>query len=405
MSNIREFKYDIGHLNVGRFQGIILRKFREDGLKKYEYQCDICGYVGIKPEWSLIKGNGCPCCCNQIVVKGINDIPTTDPWMVGFFQGGYEEASQYTKSSGKRIIPKCPDCGRIKDRSVTINNLYKTHGISCVCKDGISFANKFIFGLMEQLLEHDEIKSFQREFHLYNKIYDMQFISNNDIQYLIEMDGGLNHGQVISKHPNKNEKFKFVSCKLFVNDMVKDQIAENFNYKLIRIDCYKTDFEYIRTNILNSELADVVNLSMVNWKTVRELCSTNLLKAVCDYKQEHHEISTKECAEIFNISDTTVREYWKYGSKLGWCTYNPKIEPKMIINKKEYFYNANPIIVEDLTTNTTIRFRSETAFSQASKELLGINITREKIHKELLNTDILTKYTGFKIYKEKKEII
>lgn len=60
----------------------------------YRYKCNLCGFdSGVhykngeyKNEFwlsksSLIRGTGCGCCCNnpQIVVEGINDIPTTTP--------------------------------------------------------------------------------------------------------------------------------------------------------------------------------------------------------------------------------------------------------------------------------------------------------------------------------------
>ena len=69
-------------------------------------------------ETDILQNHGCPVCCRnpQIVVKGINDIPTTAPWMIPYFQGGYEEAKLYTFSSSYKINPICPDCGNIKNK-------------------------------------------------------------------------------------------------------------------------------------------------------------------------------------------------------------------------------------------------------------------------------------------------
>ena len=49
-------------------------------------------------ERQILNGKRCACCSNSVVVEGINDIPTTAPWMVDYFPGGYEEAKRYTKN-------------------------------------------------------------------------------------------------------------------------------------------------------------------------------------------------------------------------------------------------------------------------------------------------------------------
>ena len=75
----QNFKFSVGEeVHIGRFNGVILRCFRNnEGRKSYQYKCLKCGYdQGEKTEISIIKGFGCPCCANRIVIPGINDIPT-----------------------------------------------------------------------------------------------------------------------------------------------------------------------------------------------------------------------------------------------------------------------------------------------------------------------------------------
>ena len=102
---------------------------RKDGKgqnrKWYKYTCNKCGWTeGWMEEWNLKAGNGCVCCGirPQVIVQGINDIPTTAPELVKFFQGGYDEAKLYTKGSSQKIKPICPDCGTIKDSYLSINS-------------------------------------------------------------------------------------------------------------------------------------------------------------------------------------------------------------------------------------------------------------------------------------------
>ena len=185
----QDYIFNVGdEINIGRFHGIILRAFRnKEGRKSYQYRCLKCGYdIGEKTEISIVKGFGCPCCANRVVVPGINDIPTTDPWMIKYFQGGIKEASLYSKSCGKVIIPKCPDCGRLV-KAQTVNSIYTHKGVSCICGDGISFPNKMIYFVMEQLSKNSEIINFVREYYIpeKNKYFDIYFETESHGNYFI----------------------------------------------------------------------------------------------------------------------------------------------------------------------------------------------------------------------------
>ena len=92
--------------------------------KYYKYRCLKCGYTdGVIDESHLVSGTGCSCCAGKIVVVGINDIPTTAPWMIPYFQGGYDEAKLYNCCNTKKILFKCPDCNTIMKQKSSIANL------------------------------------------------------------------------------------------------------------------------------------------------------------------------------------------------------------------------------------------------------------------------------------------
>ena len=154
-----DFKIAIGtHIQSNNKDLIITkqeyRKNNKGANKKYyKFTCNKCGWTeGWINESNLINGNGCACCSNQIVVEGINDIPTTDPWMTKYFQGGYDEAKLYTHGSEHRIYPICPDCGTIKNTTTRIANIYNKHSCIChKCSDGISYPEKFMYSVLQQL--------------------------------------------------------------------------------------------------------------------------------------------------------------------------------------------------------------------------------------------------------------
>lgn len=123
--------------------------------KWYKYHCNKCGWnEGWVIEYSVLHGYGCACCTNQVVVEGINDIPTTNPEMIKHFQGGYEEAKLYTRASSKKINTKCSICGESK-----VMSIYRIKGEEIVCQKckGISIArNKNKCDEEDSFLQNDK---------------------------------------------------------------------------------------------------------------------------------------------------------------------------------------------------------------------------------------------------------
>lgn len=77
-------------------------------------KCKLDGYEWNPIAAELLRGRGCSVCSRKKWVQGYTDIPSVAPWMVDYFQGGYDEAKMYTVSSTQKIKPMCPICGRIK---------------------------------------------------------------------------------------------------------------------------------------------------------------------------------------------------------------------------------------------------------------------------------------------------
>ena len=162
---------------VDRYEKVRIRsKSSKEYQKIYVCKCNICGANDAVIEQNHLKsGRGCPVCHGKQVSIGINDIPTTAPWMVGYFQGGYDEAKKYTKCSGKRIIPICPDCKTVHNKQIPINSIYYNKGFSCiVCKDGYSYPENFFYSFLKQL-NCKFVCNFLVKMHHGLKIIDMIF--------------------------------------------------------------------------------------------------------------------------------------------------------------------------------------------------------------------------------------
>ena len=295
--------------------------------QKYKYCKYICNKCGWKDGWaresSIRNGVGCACCNGTTLVKGINDIPTTNPEVIKFFQGKKEEAQLYTKGSHKKIYPICPDCGRIKDKKMEVNKICIYKSIGCICNDKVSFGQKYIFKLLCQLSVNFKqevsfnwcvFKDFKNKGKKHKGIYDFVIEDKNII---IEVDGAFHRNDNKMSGQTKEES-KYI-------DYEKDKLANKNGYKVIRI----SDENNFKNNILNSELSLFFNLNNIDWMECEIFGTKNLTKEVCNYwnnKKENE--TTHDLEKIFMLSRSAIINYLKKGSKLGWCNYNSKEEMK-----------------------------------------------------------------------------
>lgn len=331
-----EFKIEIGQIFKDEKRDLIVidREYRNRvdinnnkyKDKWYKYICNICGWTdGWIEESSLLRGGRCGCCCNppKVVVEHINSIVANDEthWMVKYFQDGYDEAKLYTAQSNRNIYPICPDCGIIKDKEMQISDIYNMKSIGCSCSDGKSYPEKFMLKVLEQLNVKFEIqlsKSIYKWCQEYK--YDFYFELNNK-NYIIETHG-IQH---YSKSFYSNKKGRSLD-KEKENDKLKKELAlKNINEYII-IDCRISDLEFIKSNILKSELNNIFDLTKIDWLKCHEFALCNLVKIVCNYKKLNPDLSTVDIGKIMKLGASTVKKYLKSGSQLGWCFYDAKKE-------------------------------------------------------------------------------
>ena len=331
------FKIEIGQTFKDDKRDIIItdRKRGEDKHKYYKYYCNKCGfdcgkYYSLKDKqykdelWiredHLLHGVGCSCCGkgNQITIKGINDIATTHPWMIKYFVN-VEDCYKYRYSSEEIVLCKCPQCGYEKE--MNIFNLYK-NGFSCSqCCDGISYPEKFMFNLLEQL-NVDFIYQYSKTNNIWtkNSKYDFYFKHNNE-EYIIETHGG--------QHYINNTNFKMSLQEVQKNDKNKMELAIKNGIKpdnYIVLDCRYSEFEFIKNNIINSRLNEIFDLNNIDWIKIGQDSEKSLVKEVCDYWHLHNEINNeglliKDLSYIFKINPTTISRYLKTGTKIDLCNF------------------------------------------------------------------------------------
>ena len=293
---------------------VILDRYIKD--EKYtfvKYKCLSCGCEDEKNICNILK-TGCRVCTNQRVVKGINDMWTTNPKLASLLADP-NDGYKYTQCSTKKLNWRCPNCNEII-YGISVKQIYTNKKIFCPhCSDGISYPNKFMMELLINLCV-----DFEREFYpkwfTEKRFYDF-LVKTKSIKYIIEMDGGYGHGNKDTKYASKDQQVEI--------DNNKDFEAIKRGYKVIRIDCnylkQEDAFEYIKKNILNSELNNIFDMSNINWTKIQVQIESSNVKRAC-WLFNNKTKGMKEIGEILGVAPTTVSRYLKRGRDIGLCDYD-----------------------------------------------------------------------------------
>ena len=295
---------------------IINRQYKKDNngktKKYYKYKCNNCGWdEGWIDEYSLLGGQGCSCCAGRTVVKGINDIATTDPWMIEYLVNK-EDAYKYTSGSRKRIDMKCPDCDNIR-KNYVISKLREFHFLPCQCSDGKSYAEKFVYNVFSQLGTNIVTQYNKSHAEWCGKYkYDL-YIDNF---YMIEVNGEQHYIDCLMNNHNVNKQIE-------IDNLKRDLAISNGIKHYLELDCRHSNKNYIKASILNSDLINYFDFSKVDWDKANEFATSNLIKVTCEYyeKQKFKMLISEMLIEL-NLSHTTFLIYLKRGNELGWCNYN-----------------------------------------------------------------------------------
>jgi len=269
---------------------------------------------------NLKQGHKCPICYGSKLIVGLNSIWDTNEELARLLLHP-EDGYKYMQYSNKKVDWKCSDCGNII-KNKTIANI-NTYGLSCgQCGDGISYPNKIMYNVLQQLNikfhteQHFNWCKFKLNDKDYNGRYDFIFELNNQ-NYLIEVDGGF--------HFSKKQLGKLFLEDVQFIDFEKDRLAKENGYIIIRINCLKSELEYIKCSIISSELNNLFDLTNIDWNS----CHKNALKSkiieACELWNSGIR-NAQEIADILKISKVSIITYLKKCSKINICDYNPQQE-------------------------------------------------------------------------------
>lgn len=285
--------------------------------KGYIVECQTCGYIYQIVESSLrknIENNNymlCSCCSNKVVVKGINDMWTTSPWQAQLLLNK-NDGYQYMHSSIKEKLKwECPHCNNIIEK--TPHDVYEAKGLRCQnCSETMSYPNKFMYTLLKEMgvfFIAEKYFDWSK-----NKKYDFYLPKFN---LIIEMHG-IQHYEQCGLH-------KFTTLEeIQLNDKLKNDLATMHDIEnYVVVDCMKSDFSYIKQNILNSKLYNMLDFSNINWLRIFELIEPPLIFEVAKiWNEETHDVSLIK--EKMNLHPKKICSMLKRAASIGICDYTPE---------------------------------------------------------------------------------
>lgn len=317
----------------------------------FTFYCHDCNCEFERNRRVTVNYHGCPICSNKKVVKGINDITVTAPWIVSNI---VDKNYCYTHAANSRekTLMKCTDCGY--ERMASPFQFTKRQHYFCpVCDDGISYPNKYGRELLKQLPIDNWVCEYYADW-TQGKFYDNYFEFEGK-PFIVEMDGAIHF---------RDGKYTCVK-DVHKNDIVKEQLCKDNNVELIRIDCQQSRPDYIKNSIINSKLSELFDLSKIDWEQCDQFASRSAIKVVCDCYNEHPTMTQKEMANYLKVPYSRIGRYLHKGAKIGLCDYDGNIAIQNKLDKLSEHFGIH-IIAYDLNMN---EIGSYTSISKAVKDL------------------------------------
>ena len=283
--------------------------------KKYGFICKN-GHIFHSFPTNAVNIDGrlcCPICSNRQVLVGVNDMWTTSPQLAKYLDNP-EDGYTHTKSSNKMLKWTCPECKRSFLK--TPNKMSYTK-IKCqYCNVERSYAEKFVTAFLEQCkidFQREKIFAWSQ-----NKRYDFYVPC---FRLIIETNG--------KQHYKKS--FAFSDSRTLSeeieNDIIKYNLADQSDEieYYISLNCENSDLTWIKQSILNSDIPDVFGSAIKNidWSKCDEYATSNITKKICEAYNNETDLHT--LCKLFHLSMNSIRDKLKYGTKLGWCNYDPKV--------------------------------------------------------------------------------
>jgi hypothetical protein len=269
-----------------------------------------CGHEwSTSPQKRTVRKQGCSTCRNKKVLKGYNDMWTTNPELA-YMLANPDDGYKYTQNSNKRVDWRSRCCGgELKDKRISDVN---SHGLNCPrCSSNFSFGERFVYSLLSQTLI-DFKKEITFDWSL-GKRYDFYIPS---YKMIIEVHGIQHY----------NGRFQTMGGRGLQeeqeNDALKEKLAkENGIEHYIVIDALDSKVESIIKSTIESKLLDILEYDSDILENI-EYFENNFMYLKAWELWNGGLKSVNKIAEILKVARETARAYLKRGAELNKCDYD-----------------------------------------------------------------------------------
>jgi len=293
-----------------------------------EVECDGCKSLLERVRWYTYKKHvdkeGKYYCldCARNGHKKWKPLAITHPSSVKYLVNK-EDAYKYSHGSTSLVLTKCPDCGYEKEKKVLDITHKKFYCLKC--SDHISFPEKLLFSVFEQLLDKNFKTQLTKTTFEWCSNYRYDFYINK-LNGIICETHGLQHYEEQSGNWDKTLE------EIQQNDKDKENLAKKNNIdNYVILDCRYSNLEWIKNSIMKSDLPNLLNFKEddVDWALCNKYANdTSIIKESCCLWRDGLK-NTLDIANIFKIGRNTIIRYLKQGNKLGWCEYSPILEKEI----------------------------------------------------------------------------
>ena len=264
----------------------------------------------------------CPICSGKRILRGHNDLWTTHPEIAAMLKNK-EDGYKYSAGSNVKLLWICPDCGN--EITISPNKMTTRKSYCTICSHDASYPEKFMSHLLNQIgvtFKKDKIFEWSDQ-----KRYDFYLPEYNCI---IETHG---------KQHYTSSDFSYLGGKTYVDEQINDnnKMLRAIKYGQISdyiiIDCRKSEIDWIKENILNSKLLEVLQITSesIDWNDCHKFALSNLTKIICEAYENGNDIYS--LCQTFKLSYNAVKAKLKHGSRIGWCSYNPEEARKIAMQE------------------------------------------------------------------------
>ena len=297
---------------------------------KIKWQCcnNSSHIFEVAPRTILSNKGDCPYCSHRKVFVGETDMWTTNPELSSMLKNP-DDGYKHFATGSQKVDWICPCCGfEIKNK--TINNV-RMQGLSCPrCSDGMSFAEKFVYELFNQLccdFIHDRTTDWSD-----GKRYDFYIPLMN---LIVETNGVQHYNSSFVRMHSETRNARTLDEEI-ANDKYKKQLAlSNGIEHYVELDCSKSDLDYIKKSILDSELSILFDLSNIDWRKCFKATATSNV-VLCANLWNDGMKSTQDISDYTGIHISSVISNLKKAAKSGLCDF--------VINYKKNKSRYKPVL-------------------------------------------------------------